>query len=327
MAKGHPTTISWQILRGDNVARLEQKGKGSRSDWWKEISKSKSLYFLLAPTLIMLLTFNYWPAFTALYRSFFAWDGAFYEEYIGLGNFIEMFQDPVMLIAFKNMFLLTFGSMVLRLVFPLLGAELVFNLKNERAQYLYRVLFVVPMVIPQIVTFLLWRFMYGMHGPINEFLRLVGMGNLARGWLGDFDFALFAILAVGFPWIDAFNFLIFLAGLIAIPNSIFESALLEGAVGLRRIWYIDLPLIMGQIKLIVVLSLINTIREYQMVLVMTNGGPGWSTMVPGLAMYHNAFQYGRMGYGSAIGTTLFVILLGLTYLNMKYVRTEIEFDA
>ncbi len=312
-------------IGGDSVAGLVQRNK--RNSWWQEISRSKILYVLLVPTFAMLVAFNYWPALTALYRSFFSWDGAFYEEYIGLGNFIEIFQDPTMLVAFKNMLLLTIGWVILRLVFPLLGAELVFNLKNEKAQYVYRVLFVIPMVIPQIVSFLLWRFMYGMHGPINEFLRVIGMGHLARGWLGDFDFALMAILAVGFPWIDAFNFLIFLAGLIAIPTSILESARLEGAVGLKRILRIDIPLIMGQIKLVVVLSLINTIREYQMVLVMTNGGPGWATMVPGLAMYQNAFHYGRMGYGSAIGTTLFVILLGLTYLNMKYVRSEIELDA
>ena len=90
---------------------------------------------------------------------------------------------------------------------------------------------------------------------------------------------------------------------------------------------VDIPLILGQIKLVVVLTLINSIREYQMILVMTNGGPGWATMVPGLAMYQNAFLYGRMGYGSAIGTVLFVILLGLTYLNMKYVQSEIELKA
>ncbi|MGI6567304.1 MAG: sugar ABC transporter permease [Firmicutes bacterium] len=299
--------------------------KGSR--WLKQVKQSRILYLLLVPTFLMLIAFNYWPAITALYRSLYAWDGAFYQQFIGLGNFQEMFSDPIMITSFRNMALLTMGWVVIRVVFPLLGAELVFNLRSAWAQYFYRVIFVIPMVIPQIVTLLLWRFMYGMYGPINEFLRVAGLGHLARGWLGDFDFALPAILFVGFPWIDAFNFLIFLAGLIAIPSSVLETALLEGAVGLRRIVMVDIPLILGQIKLVVVLTLINSIREYQMILVMTNGGPGWATMVPGLAMYQNAFLYGRMGYGSAIGTTLFVILLGLTYLNMRYVQSEIELKA
>ncbi|HHV93571.1 MAG TPA: sugar ABC transporter permease [Firmicutes bacterium] len=298
-----------------------------RRSWVREVARSRTLYLLLVPTFLMLIAFNYWPAITALYRSFYDWDGAFYEQFIGLENFKEIFNDPVMITAFQNMAKLTLGWVVIRLVFPLLGAELVFNLRSTKAQYIYRVLFVVPMVIPQIVTLLLWRFMYGMYGPINEFLRVIGLGHLARGWLGDFDFALPAVLFVGFPWIDAFNFLIFLAGLIAIPSSVLETALLEGAVGLKRIIKVDIPLILGQIKLVVVLTLINSIREYQMILVMTNGGPGWATMVPGLAMYQNAFLYGRMGYGSAIGTVLFVILLGLTYLNMKYVQSEIELKA
>ena len=276
---------------------------------WRRFKGSSVFYLLILPTFVMLMIFNYWPAFTSLYRSFFEWDGVFYERFIGFGNFVEIFRDPIMHVAFKNMAKLTVGWVILRLVFPLLGAELVFNLKSRRAQYLYRVLFVIPMVIPQIVTFLLWRFMYGAM-VINELLKAIGLGHMARPWLGDFDFALLAILFVGFPWIDAFNFLVFQAGLMAIPSSVFESARLEGAVGLKRIFTIDIPLLMGQIKLVVVLSLINAIREYQMVLVMTNGGPGWETMVPGLAMYQNAFLYGRMGYGSAIGTTLFVLLLG-----------------
>src|SRR5690606_39272456 len=106
-----------------------------------------------------------------------------------------------------------------------------------------------------------------------------------------------------------------------------ESAALEGAGGLKRIFKIDLPLLMGQIRLVSVLSLINSIREFQTILVLTNGGPGWETTVPGLVMYQNAFLYGRMGYGSAIGTVLFVLLLGLTYLSMRYARSEVEYQA
>lgn len=300
---------------------------GRVGSWLAQVSRARSLYLLLLPTFMMLLLFNYWPAFTALYRSFYAWDGAFYEEFVGFANFVELFGDPIMLQAFKNMIILTIGWLFIRVTFPLIGAQLVFNLRSAKGRYLYRALFVIPMVIPQIVTLLLWRFMYGMYGPINELLRLIGLGHLARGWLGDFDFALPAILFVGFPWIDAFNFLIFYAGLVNIPESVHESAALEGAVGLKRIFKIDLPLLMGQIRLVSVLSLINSIREFQTILVLTNGGPGWETTVPGLVMYQNAFLYGRMGYGSAIGTVLFVLLLGLTYLSMRYARSEVEYQA
>ena len=109
----------------------------------------------------------------------------------------------------------------------------------------------------------------------------------------------------------------------AAGGDIIDSTQVDGCSGLRRLWSIDLPLIMGQIKLITVLSVIGGLQGWVAIFVMTAGGPGTASMVPGLWMYNNAFLWNKMGYASAIGMFLFLVILGVTLLNMKVVKTEL----
>lgn len=288
----------------------------------KELHKKKHYYLFLIPAFIFLIVFNYYPAGNALYHSFFAWDGVSYEKFIGFENYINMLSDPALIQSTKNLFILWIGRLLTWTIFPLIAASLIFNLKSEKAQYFYRVIFLVPMVVPQIVRILLWQFMYSEHGPINQFLTVIGLEHLARGWLGSFEYALYAIIGVGFPWIVGLNFLIILAGLMNINQSVIEAAYVDGATTFRRFFAIDLPLIMGQIKLVIILTTINVIKGFQLILILTDGGPGYTTTVPGLVMYHNAFNYSMMGYACAVGTILFIVLFILTYINRRFIKTQ-----
>ena len=290
----------------------------------KKAIKMWYCYALLLPTLILLVVFNYYPAISALYHSLFRWDGFTAPEFVGLKNFAELlFHDEVMAISGRNIAILSGLRIVIALTVPLLAAELVFNLKSPKAGYAYRSLFVIPMVVPAVVNLLIWKFIYDPnYGVLNEALRLLGLGRLSRAWLGDYSVALYSILFVGFPWISGLWFLIFLAGLQNIPPDLFDAALIDGASSLRRIINVDIPCILGQIKLVLILSMINALQGYVGIMILTNGGPGNSTMVPGLYLYQNAFYYNRMGYGCAVGVILFVILFSLTYVNMKYIRTS-----
>ena len=123
---------------------------------------------------------------------------------------------------------------------------------------------------------------------------------------------------------SGFQTLIYLAGLQNISISITEAAILDGTGPVRRFFSIELPLIASQIKLIVILVMINTIQSFVNILIMTNGGPGKATMVPGLFLYRNAMQYGKMGYACSIGTLLFVVILILTYINLKYMKSNTD---
>jgi raffinose/stachyose/melibiose transport system permease protein len=183
------------------------------------------------------------------------------------------------------------------------------------------------MVIPWIVMIMVWRFIYDPSmGIINSVLRALGLDSLTQIWLADRTLALWCIALFGFPWVAGFNLLIYLAGLDNINEELFDAAAMDGATGLRRMLAVDFPLIMGQIKLILVMTTITQIQNFQDVLLLTNGGPGRATFVPGLVLYRSAFFYNKMGYASAIGVLMFIVILGLTILNMRFLRTETEYQ-
>ena len=136
-----------------------------------------------------------------------------------------------------------------------------------------------------------------------------------------------AVIFIGFPWIGGFEVLIYYAGLSAIPQSVNEAAQLEGCVGLRKFLLIDIPMVMSQLKLMLVLTIIAGIQGFQNLLIVTRGGPGYATYVPGLQMYFNGFSYQRFGYACAIGVILFALIFGCTLLNMAYFKSSEELQA
>ena len=314
-------------IRQVSLAELRQS-EGRFKTLLRSIYQYKFQYLLLVPTFALLLTFNYFPAVSALYHSFFQWNGVNLKEFRGFQNFVIMAGDDVFWDTMLTVAKFTVGQLAITLTLPLLAALLIFHLRSEKAGYLYRMLYVVPLVVPGIVVMMIWRFFYSpVNGMLNELLRTIGLASWARPWLGDFKLALYAILFVGFPWVAGYSTLIYLAGFQSIPMEILEAAAIDGASGLARIWRIELPLVMAQIKLLVILTLIGSIQGFVQVQVMTGGGPGHRTMVPGLYLYINAMQYSRMGYACAIGTVLFIIIMGLTSLNMRYLKSGVEYEG
>lgn len=282
-------------------------------------------YAFILPTIALLVVFAYYPVFSALYHGFFEWDGFSKPRFIGIDNFRHMFEDPVMRAAFGNVLKLAAFTVVVTVTVPLLVAKLILNLRSMRFQYVFRVLFIIPLVMTQVVIYLIWQFLYDPNfGLLNRLIAALHVWS-PQGWLGDPKEALFAIMAIGFPWVDGFALLIFTAGLQNIPKDFLEAAELDGANAWRRFRRVELPLVKGQIKLIATLSMIYAIQNFTIVLILTQGGPGTSTMVPGLVLYKAGFVNDAMGYASAIGTVMFLLMLGLTYLNFKYVRAY-EYD-
>jgi len=295
---------------------------------WQTLGLKKRLYVYLIPTFLMLAIFNYYPPISAFYHAFFTWDGNTQLTFVGLGNFVEMAHDADLLASIPNLVALLVVSLVTGLTAPLFVAELIFTLRSARWSYLYRLAFVIPIVAPQIVTILLWQFILDPNvGVLNAVLGPTGLIDPHTAWLGDPRYALYALMLIGFPWVSGVNVLIYLAGLQNIPSSVLEAALLDGATGLRRLRYIDLPLVMGQVKILLVLGVIAGVQGFGLQLVLTKGGPGFATMVPGYLMYQDAFENGRFGYGSAIGLTLFLVILIFTYINMRFVRSSVEYEA
>lgn len=282
-------------------------------------------YAMLLPTFGLLAVFSLVPFLWAFSTSFYDYEVGGEAKFVGIANYAEYLHDPTVWQSFGNLlFLMLFGLVTVSTA-PLIVAKLIFSLRSERARHLYRVLFLLPVVVPGVAGIMIWKDMiYGDTGLANEFLRLFGAESLTRGWLSDPNLALWAAAFIGFPFAGGINILIYYAGLAGIPDSVHEAAELDGARGVGKFLRIDVPLVLSQIKLLTILTVIGAVQGFEGMFILTKGGPGFKTMVPGLWMYMNAFSFQRMGYACAIGVVLFLLILGLTVVNLRYFRSSEE---
>lgn len=282
-------------------------------------------YLFILPLIAGLLTFSYYPAFSGIYHSFFNWDAVGTAEFIGVDNYVELWQDKVFLESFGTMLKIQLPKLIIGIICPLIMAEFIFNLSSRKSQYWYRILILLPIITPSVVGTLLWKFIYDPNnGLMTAVARSLGLLSEAGviDWLGDPKWVIFSVIFMGFPWIGGTSVLIYMSGLMNIPSEVIESSLLDGCSTLRRIISIDIPTIMGQVRYFLIMGIIGALQDYSLQLMLTGGGPGYTTMVPGYYMYLEAFTANRMGYACAIGTSLFVIIFILTAVTFKYVRND-----
>lgn len=284
----------------------------------------KPLLFLI-PALAFIAAFRYYPLVSAFYHSFTQWN-ATTSTFNGLANYVQLVGDSYFWDSLKNIGLYLLVRVIVITGFCVLGAELIYNLRSQRFAYFWRTLFIVPLVIPVSVLILLWTFIYNpVLGLLNQFLTTVGLKFLAQPWLGQPQTALYAVAGVGFPYLSTIQFLIMLTSLQSIDPSVLESARVDGATIFRRIFTMDLPIVMDKILLLITLTVLWDFQNVQFFLIMTNGGPGTSTLVPGLYVYQTAFTYNTLGYSCAIGVAMTLILLVLvTILNRVSQRVVVE---
>lgn len=295
----------------------------------RDIWRAKLSYLLLLPTVALLLVFNYYPAVSGLAHSFTQWNPGISTKWVGLDNFVAIRYDTFLRIGVVNALILILTGFA-KLALPLLVAELLFHLRSRTMQYWLRSLFIFPIVVPGVAIILIWRNIFDPNiGLVNNVLSLVGWMNMRQpqAWLGDPHTAIWSIVFIGFPWVGAFALLLFYGGLISIPVELFDAAKVDGASGPRRFWNLDLPLLMSQIKLLVILGFIGGVQEFALIYLTTEGGPFNATYVPALELYYQAMRFSNFGLASAIGTVLFIVILGGTVLNLRYVRSATEYEA
>ncbi|MGH2388879.1 MAG: carbohydrate ABC transporter permease, partial [Chloroflexota bacterium] len=215
---------------------------------------------------------------------------------------------------------------------PFVTAELLVSLSSVRWQYILRTALILPMAFPATVFGFVWSFLYdGNQGVINTFLNDVGLGGLARNWLGDPATALNSLMVIGFPitFISAgggLPFLLLLAGLQSIPQEILEAADIDGCSRLRRVFAMDLPLLGSQFSLLFMLALIGFTQAGSITLLLvTNGGPAYSTMTPLVWLIQSGISGGNFGYGAAMGEVLFAfsVILSASFLGIQRLRVRL----
>ena len=295
-----------------------------RNALWRRVWQTRIGYLMVAPTLAFLIVFQYYPAFSGLYRSMFEWSAGLPGEFIGFGNFIKLFtKDKIFALGMRNMVVLLGWYLFIFVALSVVVAVLIHRIRSQRTQYVFRLFMILPVIIPGVVLILIWVFIYDPTiGPLNTLLEAVGREDWTRAWLAEPRTALLAVMFRNFPWVDGVSILIMLAGFQAIPEEVIESGMLDGAVGLKRLWLIELPLVTGQLKLLIVMTIMWGVQDYTSICAMTQGGPLDATQVPGMWMYWSAFRMGRMGYASAIGVVMFLITLVATVINMRYIQTQ-----
>ncbi len=306
------------------VSKYNLKTRKISGIFWRH----KFSYLLLLPTISLLIIFNYYPAFSGIYHAFTKWNPGIYTKFIGMQNFKEILSNKYLQVGMINLVILVIANFLKVLTIPLLVAELIFHLRSRVAQYRFRTLFVIPMVIPTVAVILIWVMIYDPNiGLLNNFLRAVGLPQFTHSWLGERQTALASIIFFGFPWIGVFPFLIYLGGLYSIPPALFDASLIDGAGVVKRFWHIDFPLLSSQIRLLIILTFIGTLQDFYLILIMTGGGPFDATYVPALELYYSAFKFLKFGYACSIGVILVAVMLIGTIFYMRYIKSAVEYKA
>ncbi len=273
---------------------------------------------LLLPSLVLIGGFSYYPAVRSLIGGFYQWNGFSPPTYAGVSQFREYLDSPTFGIEAKNLAILVGGSILITLVSQFTAAEIVVHLPR-RTGTAAKYLLVLPIVVPPLVLIEVWAYLLQpSSGLVDKIFGAVGLPQFS--WFADPHLALLSILLIGFPWISNLGFLIFLGGLQNLPADIVDASRLDGLGVLRRVFAIDIPLLMPQFRIVVILSGIYAVQNFIPILLLTNGGPGTATLVPGLDMYQSAFSNDQYGYGMAIGTLLFAVMLVFTIVAMRLLR-------
>lgn len=273
--------------------------------------KSKILLFTL-PALVIYILFLIVPMIGALYFSVVNWNGIKGAplEFVGLENYLNIFADKDFLISLKNMFSMVFFSVLFHTPIALLLAVAI-NTKFKGHRF-FKVIYFVPTIFPLTAIGLLWYFIFMPNGSLNSLLELIGLADLAKGWLVDSSTAMAAIIFVNIWAGVGYYMVILLAGLTTIPEEVYEAAEMDGASPVKKFFYITVPMLKPIITLCILMDIIGSVKVFDLIFVMTEGGPNGLTNLPTTLMYSEAFKYNNYGVGSALGIIIFVIALVLT---------------
>ena len=247
------------------------------------------------------------PLGHTIWLSLHAWDGLTPQTWVGLDNYREILHDGELRSAFEHSFVLIFFYAVIPVTFALVlvGA---LSRAQVRGQAGFRTVLFLPQVIPLVVVAVIWRMIYAPDGPLNSALDAIGLGSLARPWLGDFTWALPSIGFVGTWVMSGLALVLFMAGVQKIPQSLYDAARVDGAGPLREFFAVTLPNLRGEIAVALTLTTIAALRNFDLVYITTQGGPGNATSVPSFQVYNRAFQIGQIGSAAAVGFTLACVI-------------------
>ena len=268
-------------------------------------------YLFIAPAFIIYAAFMLYPLARAVHLSLYDWDGLTLATFVGAGNYTGILSDTRLRAAFGHAGAFIFFYAVLPCGIGLVLAAVLTRAK-ARGLALFRTLVFLPQVIAMVVVSVAFKQIYAPDGLLNSVLRSIGLDSLTRAWLGDYVFSLPAVGLIG-SWVSTgLVTVLLLAGMARIPTELFEAARLDGAGAVREFLYIIVPSVRAELTVALTLTIVASLKTFDLIYMTTSGGPGSSTTVPSYEVYRRAFETGQVGSAAAIGVTLTLIIFLVT---------------
>jgi ABC-type sugar transport system permease subunit len=278
-------------------------------------STRKTAYLFLLPNTVGFVVFIVFPVISSFIMSFTNWDGYRLHEFIGLQNYIQMFQNESFQISLKNTLIYTVFSVPIALSLAIILA-VILN-KGGKLITFYRTAIFLPYVSSTIAIAAVWNLiLHPSLGPINNFFISLGIQNPPR-WFSSSQWALSSVIFVSIWKNIGYYMVIALAALQGIPSSLYEAALIDGANPQQRFFRITIPLLTPAIFFSFVIGMINSFKVFDLIFALTEGGPGRATNVLAYTIYQEAFGRYQMGYASALAMFLFLIIMIMTLIQFR----------
>lgn len=316
-------SITTDPSRGTAPSGPAHAGPGARSastTQRKRTSTRKTIEItaFVAPALVVYISFVLLPVALAAYYSVFNWNGLGpLDNFIGLDNYTRALADPVFIGAMSHNLFFVVASLIVQGPIAI-GVALLLN-RAMKGRSVFRVIIFIPYVLSEVIAAVAWLLILQPAGPFDAFMEAIGLGGLRQLWLGDINVVIWTLLAVVSWKYVGFAIILFLAGLQGVPDELAEAAQIDGASWWQTQRHITIPLLGPTIRIWAFLSIIGSLQLFDMVWVMTGGGPANATSTMATYMIQFGFQRSQLGFGSAIAVILFVISFTFALIYQRFV--------
>lgn len=297
------------VSRSPGIIARARRGLSIGEEAKLKRGELRTALLFIAPALALYTIFTLVPFVNSIYLSFTNWNGATaVKEWVGLDNYTAMAGDEELWASFgHNVIWIVLGTLA-PVVLGLLIALVLWT--TPRYTLPFRTLFFIPFILPVTVVGLVWQWIYHpLWGPLNKILDAFGLESISRGWLGDPQTALYAVLGAAIWGATAFATMVLYAGLQSVSTDLVDAAAVDGANWWQRARYVVIPSLAPVLTLVTAVTLIGGFAVIDFIIVMTGGGPGTATETLGFYAYKQGFQLNRIGYGSAVSMLMTVLTL------------------
>lgn len=284
--------------------------------------RGRTGWLYVLPALVMYAVFVLRPLVLTLQYSLYDWNGIGVARWVGLDNYLTVFTDSDLLKIIGNAIVLIVFFSFIPVALGLLVASMVRRITTGAFGTVVRTILFLPQVIPLVAAGIAWSWLLSSNGLVNQALRAVGLGGVARAWLGDFDTALPAVGVIGAWVLLGLCTILLVTGMSKIDPALYEAARLDGAGPVREFLAVTLPSLRQEIGVCLTVTIIAALASFDIVYISTSGGPGLQTTVPGLEIYRLAFSQRQVGLASALAVVLMLLVLACVLPIQRLSRGE-----